>query len=163
MRPDQRVTAGCPRPSFSNLLLANTLTASSSSTNDSRPQLKPAISIASLCESHNSGHRTSDLAVTRRLPIQMFTPLGSQLVEASAPVVGRKAPLALDPAIQLQPLQSRVKRAFFHSQQVVGQLLYQLSNRIAMEMASHQYFESEHVQCSRQKVGLWFLRSHRLS
>ncbi len=101
--------------------------------------------------------------VTGRLLSQMFTAVRSQLVETSPPVVGRQAPLTLDPAIQLEPLESRIKRAFFDAQQIVGQLLNQLRDRIAMQMAAHQYFENEHVQRARQKVGFRFFGSHRQS
>src|SRR6202023_4438321 len=100
-----------------------------------------------------------DLAVTGRLLGEMFAAVGSQLIETSAPVVGREAPLALDPAIQLKPLESRIKRAFFDAQQIVGQLLNQLRDRIPMQMAPHQYLENEHVQRARQKAGLRFLGS----
>ena len=70
----------------------------------------------------------------------MFAAVGSQLIETSAAVVGRQAPLALDPAIQLQALESRVERAFFHPQQIVGQLLNQLRDGIAMQMAAQSVF-----------------------
>src|SRR5882672_10528945 len=93
----------------------------------------------------------------------MFTAVGRELIETRAPVVGREAPLTLDPAIQLKPLEGRVKRAFFDAQQIVGQLLNQLRDRIPMQMAPHQYLENEHVQRARQKVGLRFLGSHRRS
>src|SRR5258708_37457459 len=76
-----------------------------------------------------------DLAVTGRLLGEVFAAVGSQLIETSAPLVSRAAPLALDPAIQLKALESRVKRAFFDAQQIVGQLLNQLRDRIPMQMA----------------------------
>src|SRR6185312_776811 len=116
-----------------------------------------------LGEPHDAGHCSRNLSITRRLLDQMLTALGSELIETSAPIIGREAPLALDPAIQLKPLESRVKRAFFDAQQIVGQLLNQLRNRISMQMAPHQYLENEHVQRARQKVGLRFLGSHRQS
>src|SRR3954447_2622717 len=99
-----------------------------------------AISVR-LSKPHNAGHRAGDLAVTGRLAGEVFAAVGSQLIETSAPVVGREAPLALDPAIQLKPLEGRIKRAFFDAQQIVGQLLNQLSDRIPMQMAPHQYLE----------------------
>jgi len=41
-----------------------------------------------------------DLAVTGRFRGEVFAAVGSQLIETrAAPVVGREAPLALDPAI----------------------------------------------------------------
>ena len=79
----------------------------------------------------------------------MFAAVGSQLIETSAPIVGREAPLTLDPAIQLKPLKSRIKRAFFDPQQIVRQLLNQLRDRVPMKMAPHQYFENKHVQRAR--------------
>src|SRR5712692_3868774 len=93
----------------------------------------------------------------------MFTTVGSDLIETSAPVVGRQTPLPFDPAIEFQPLESRVERSFFHPQQIVGQLLNKLSNGITMQMAPRQSFENNHVQSDRQKIGLRFLYSHRSS
>ena len=98
-----------------------------------------------LSKPHNPGHRAGDLAVTGRLLGEMFAAIGSQLIETSAPVVGGDAPLPLDPAIQFQPLKSRVKRAFFDAQQIVGQLLNQLRDRIPVQMAPQQYLQYEHV------------------
>ncbi|SPE25188.1 hypothetical protein SBA6_100006 [Candidatus Sulfopaludibacter sp. SbA6] len=114
-------------------------------------------------EPHYARYRADGQTVTRGLLSQMFAAVGSELIETSAPVVGREAPLTLDPAIQLKPLESRVKRTFFDAQQIVGQLLNELRDGIPMQMAPHQYFENEHVQRAGQKVGLRFLCSHRQS
>ena len=78
----------------------------------------------------------------------MSAAVASQLIETSASVVGREAPLALDPAIQLKPLQGWLKSAFFDAQQIVGQLLNQLRDRIPMAV---------------QKIGPRLLGSHRQS
>ena len=86
----------------------------------------------------------------------MIAAVGSQVIETRAAVVGRESPLALDPAIQFQALESGVQGAFFDAQQIVGQLLNPLGDGIAMQMARPQYFEDEHVQRTRQEVGLWF-------
>jgi len=58
-----------------------------------------------------------------KIKTEVFAAAGGQLIETSAAVVGRKTPLPLDPAIQLKPLEGRVKRAFFDAQQIAGQLL----------------------------------------
>jgi hypothetical protein len=91
----------------------------------------------------------------------MFPAVRRERVEASPAITGRQTPLPFDPAIEFQPLESRVERSFFHPQQIVGQLLNQLSNGITMQMAAGQYFEDHHVQRARQKIGLRFLCSHR--
>src|SRR5262249_34880312 len=75
---------------------------------------------------HDAGHRAGDLGVAGRLGGEVFAAVGSQLVEASAAVVGRETPLALDPAIQFKPLESGVEGAFFDAEQVVGQLVNEL-------------------------------------
>src|SRR5215472_18224303 len=59
-------------------------------------------------EPHDSGHRPGDLAVTSGLLRQVFATVGSELIETSAAIVGRQAPFALDPAPQLETLESRI-------------------------------------------------------
>jgi len=51
-------------------------------------------------------------------------------------------PTRLDPAIQLKPLESRVKGAFFDAQQIARQLLNELRDGISVKMAAHQYLRT---------------------
>jgi hypothetical protein len=58
-------------------------------------------------------------------------------------------PLARNPSIQFETLQRRVERALLHPQQIVGQLLDQLRDRVCVQMAVHQYLEYQHVERTR--------------
>jgi hypothetical protein len=91
----------------------------------------------------------------------LLSPIGRQFVEASPPIIRRQAPLARNPSIQFEPLQRRIERALLHPQQIVGQLLDQLRDRVSVQMAAHQYLEYQHVERTRQQVALFFRHSHR--
>src|SRR5208282_3835179 len=79
-----------------------------------------------LSEPHNPSDRARYPAVARRLLHQLFSPIGRQFIEASAPIIRRQAPFAGDPSIQFEPLEGGIERALLHPQEVVGQLLDQL-------------------------------------
>src|SRR5262249_11465616 len=116
-----------------------------------------------LGETHDAGYRSRNFAIAGRLLRQVFTAFGSELIEPSAPVVGRHTPLTFDPTIQFKALKSGIKRTLFDPQEVVGQLLDELRKRIPMQMTSQQYFQNQHIQRPRQKIGFRSVCSHRLS
>src|SRR5450631_2459116 len=68
--------------------------------------------------------------------------------------------LSLQQAFLQHSLQRRVERALFHLQQVVGNLLDVLHQRIAMHGLQPQRLQNHHLQCAGEKVAMFRVLRH---
>src|SRR5258708_2809852 len=77
---------------------------------------------------------------------QLLTARFGQRVVLRSAVVFRLTPFRLDPAAVLQPIKSRVERAFSHAQDVIGELLDALSNAKPVHRSVVEDFQNQHIQ-----------------
>src|ERR1700693_4022464 len=61
-------------------------------------------------------------------------------------VVSRLAPFGVDQALQLQPVQRRIKRPLFHAQHLIGDLLDELRDTVPVHPAAREGFENQNVE-----------------
>jgi hypothetical protein len=89
---------------------------------------------------------------TRDLAFQVLDPATGNSIHADPPIRSRLRPLRLQVALFQQPLKGGVKRAFFHSQQIVRHLLDALRESIAVQRLEQQDLENHHLQCAWEQV-----------
>src|SRR5919197_91839 len=70
--------------------------------------------------SEDAHDRSRDPAPFALLVNELLAPFARQRVEARAPVVLRRAPVGVDEAALLEPLQSRIERPVIDDEHVVG-------------------------------------------
>src|SRR5437763_972468 len=85
----------------------------------------------------------------------------SQRVEPGAAVVFRRAPFGFHPALEQEPLQRRIKRAFADLQHFIGHVLEPLRHGVAMQRFAHERLQDQQLERAGQEVRN--LSSHRLS
>ena len=96
---------------------------------------------------------------------QLFLAQFRDLVKLRALVAFALLPFRLDPALTLQPVQRRIKRAGFHLQHVAGTRPNRLADSIAMLLAPLKRLQDQHVQRSLQDFNpilITVFRRHRL-
>src|SRR5579863_3327899 len=76
--------------------------------------------------SHHTADRQCQFGVLPGFNGQLFSASRRDLIDPRPPMVRRHAPDAVDPAVELQPLESRVQRALLHEEFVVRRLLNEL-------------------------------------
>src|SRR5262249_9140214 len=75
--------------------------------------------------------------------------------------IGRRLPLCGNPALLLQPMQRRIKRAMLHLQEIVRCPLYVLADLMAMGWTPNQRSQNEHLQRAQEQTrALLFLFFH---
>src|ERR1700761_8064750 len=78
---------------------------------------------------------------------------GGESVVSGAPVVLGSAPFGLDPALLLDAVERRIKRALFHAQHFIGDVLDVTDNAEAMSfMQLSQRLKDQQVECSLECV-----------
>ena len=80
---------------------------------------------------------------------------GCEAVNPRRPTFGRGSGLSFQPALLQHSLQRRIERALFHLEQVVGNLLDVLHQRIAMHGLQPQRLENHDLQCAGEKVAMF--------
>ena len=70
------------------------------------------------------------------------------------------APDAVDPSVELQPLESGIQGALLDEELVIGLLLNELENAVPMEVAPRQGAQNQHVEGTGQRIVLLRLASH---
>jgi hypothetical protein len=83
---------------------------------------------------------------------QPAAPGGGDPVELGAPVVIRDAPFGAQQTAQLEPVQGGIERAFFHAQDLVGRLLDELGDGVAVPGTALEGLEDEHVERALYEV-----------
>jgi hypothetical protein len=81
--------------------------------------------------SQHAADRRDELLPLAGLVDQLFAAGLSQPVEPRVAIVGRRAPLGLDPLLRLQPLQSGIERSVIDEQDVGGLFLNAYSGRMS--------------------------------
>ena len=81
-----------------------------------------------------------------------FPPGGRQRVVAGPPVVLRRAPLRLYPAVDEQALKRRIERALADLKDVLGYLAKTLGDAVPVQLPPQQRAEDQHVERARQKI-----------
>src|ERR1700693_1132045 len=76
--------------------------------------------------SHHARDRQREFGVLPGFNRQLFAASRRDLVDPRPPIFRRHAPDTVDPAVQLQPLESGVQRALLDEELVVGRLLNEL-------------------------------------
>jgi len=88
---------------------------------------------------------------------------------SSEPINSRWSTLGRDPRLSIQPaflqhsLQRRVERTLFYLEQVIGDLLDVLHQRIAMHGLQSQRLENHDLQCAGEKVAMFRVLRHSLN
>src|SRR4030095_13359858 len=88
--------------------------------------------------SHHARDRQREFGVLPGLNGQLFAASRRDLVDPRPPIIRRHAPDAVDPAVQLQPLQSGVQRALLDEKLIAGGLLNELDYAVSMQVAPRQ-------------------------
>src|SRR6266568_6178807 len=96
--------------------------------------------------SHHARDRQREFGVLPGFNGQLFAASRRDLVDPRPPIVRRHAPDTVDPAVQLQPLESGVQRALLDEELIVGRLLNELDYAVSMEIAPRQRPQNQHVQ-----------------
>src|SRR5437762_4250271 len=94
--------------------------------------------VVSTCPSlrfHHAGDRQREFRVLPSFNGQLFAASQRDLVDPRPPIVRRHAPDTLDPAVQLQALESGVQRALLDQELVVRGLLNELDYAVSVEIA----------------------------
>src|SRR5580658_4061012 len=91
-----------------------------------------------LLRSHHTGDGQRELGVLSSFNRQLFAATGRDLVDPGPPIVRRHAPDTVDPAVYLQPLESRVQRSLLDEEFIVGRLLNELDYAVSMDVAPRQ-------------------------
>ena len=93
---------------------------------------------------------------------QLLAAGGGKGVETGPAVVFRCTPLRTHPAIEQEPLQRRIERAFAHIQDVFGSLFQHLRDAVSVHFATGERLEDQEVQRAGEEFEC-LLFSHRLS
>src|SRR5581483_8456866 len=96
------------------------------------------VSTCPLLRSHHAGDRQREFRVLPGFNRELSAASRSDVVDPRPPIVRRHAPDTLDPAVQLQPLESRIQRALLNKELVVGRLLNELDYAVSMQVAPRQ-------------------------
>src|SRR6266853_748474 len=88
--------------------------------------------------SHNARDRQREFGVPPGFNGQLLAASRRDLVDPRPPIIRRHAPDTVDPAVQLQPLESGVERALLDEELVVGRLLNELDYAVPVEIAARQ-------------------------
>src|SRR6266536_1553080 len=94
--------------------------------------------VVSTCPSlrfHHAGDRQREFRVLPSFNGELFAASRRDLVDPRPPIIRSHAPDTVDPAVELQPLESGVQRALLDEQLIVGRLLNELDYAVAMEVA----------------------------
>src|SRR5687768_15044965 len=93
-----------------------------------------------------------DLEV-RELDAQLFPAGGGDGVEARAAFGGGLAPLGLDPALFLEPLERRIERSLFDSEHVARQAPDVLGDAIPVQRPDAERLQDQHVERAGKQLG----------
>jgi hypothetical protein len=96
----------------------------------------------------------------RALGGELLTPVRRESVELRPPPFRRHAPVALDPAAVLEPVERGVKRPLVHLEDVAGPLADALGDAPAVQRAERHRLEDEQVERALEQVGAFFV-GHR--
>src|SRR5580704_14126179 len=88
--------------------------------------------------SHHARDREREFGVLPGFNGQLFAASRRDLVDPRPPIIRRHAPNTVDPAVQLQPLESGVQRALLDEELIVRRLLNELDYAVSMEVAQRQ-------------------------
>src|SRR6516164_4590683 len=110
--------------------------------------------------SHHTGDRQREFRVLPGFNGQLFAAGRGDLVDPRPPIVRRHAPDTVDPAVELETLESGIERALLDEELVVGGLLDELDDAVAVEVAPRQGPQNQHVQRTGQRIVLLRLASH---
>src|SRR5579875_1179821 len=94
-----------------------------------------AVVTSSLLRSHDARDGQCEPGIFPGFDSQLPATGGGDLVDSGSPVVRGNAPFALNPAIELQSLQSGVERAFLDQELVIGRLLKELHDAVSVKIA----------------------------
>src|SRR5579871_6330735 len=101
---------------------------------------------------------------TDNLSFEVMNACSSESINPRWPALGRGSSFDFEQAPLQHPLKRRIERALFHLEQVVGNLLDVLNQRIAMHGLQLQGLEDHDLQCSGEEVAMFvFFRHHRNS
>src|SRR5205814_531641 len=75
-----------------------------------------------------------------------------QLIELRAAVVVGKSPVALDPSLVLEAMESEIERAVFHGERVVRRCLDPAGDAVAVARTPRERFEDQRVERSAQDL-----------
>ncbi len=95
------------------------------------------------------------LAPALRLRRERSAPRRGERIEPSRPILLRRLPLALDPALLFEALQGRVERALSDAQQVLGLLLDELAQRPAVHCATGECPEDQQIEGAAEEIGVF--------
>src|SRR6185312_9198232 len=97
-----------------------------------------AVETGASLRSHHARDCQGEFGVFSGFNGQLFAASRRDLVDPCPPIIRRHAPDTIDPAVQLQPLESGVQRALLDEKLVVGRLLNELDYAVSMEVAQRQ-------------------------
>ena len=90
--------------------------------------------------------------------LELLPALGGELVVLGAAVGLRERPLGVDPAALFHAVKSRVERALFDFEKIVGGALDVLHESVAVQSLSFERAENHHFECTREEITLLRLR-----
>src|SRR5262249_5618307 len=119
-----------------------------------------AVSTCPSLASHHTGDRQREPGVLSSFNRQLSAASRRDLVDPRPPIIRRHAPDTVDPAVQLQTLESGVQRPLLDQELILGRLLNELDDSVSMQVAQRQCPQNQHVQRTRQRIVLLCLTSH---
>src|SRR5271154_5748157 len=97
---------------------------------------------------------------TDNFSFEMTNACSSEPINPRWSTLGRGPSLSFQPAFLQHSLQRRIERAFFDREQVVGDLLDVLHQRIAMHGLQPQRLENHDLKCAGEKVAMFGVFRH---
>jgi hypothetical protein len=87
--------------------------------------------------------------------LELGSPLGGQAIKLSLAAGFRFSPFGSQKIPVLHPMQRRVQGALLYLQNVMGDLLDSLRDRVAMYRSEGNDLQNQHVKSSLWEIGFW--------
>src|SRR5687768_18453637 len=105
------------------------------------------------CQLHHAADSVCHALPFPRFYSELTPPRGGEAVILGAAAQLRDLPLGLDPALMLETMESRVKRALIDLQDVLGNLLDALGDGPAVQNILLQRAQDQQIERAGQQVG----------
>lgn len=83
-----------------------------------------------------------------------------ELVNARGTALGADPGFGFKPALAKHALESRIEGPFFNLQQIVGNLLEMLYQRVAVHWLQAKRLQDHDFECAREKIAVFGIFSH---
>src|SRR5580692_2752695 len=112
------------------------------------------------CRGKHTGKACKHPLETDNFAFEMTNACSREPVNPRRSTLGRDPSLSFQQAFLQHSLQRRIERALFHLEQVVGDQLDMLHQRIAMHGLQPQRLENHDLQCAGEKVAMFGVLCH---